>query len=104
LIGSIIGVGLANQLLAPTGSATSGVDWAQAVGVLKALLFSPLIGFVLAALMLSAMKLVVRSKSLYVTPEGRKPPPGPIRALWHRTRCARWARARQASTARIWPS
>src|SRR5690242_5704969 len=43
LIGSIIGVGLANQLLAPSGTATSGVDWAQAVGVLKALLFSPLI-------------------------------------------------------------
>src|SRR5207342_1936635 len=27
LIGSIIGVGLANQLLATSGSATSGVDW-----------------------------------------------------------------------------
>src|ERR1700761_4292483 len=49
LIGSIIGVGLANQFMAPSGSATSGVDWAQALGVFKALLFSPLIGFVLAA-------------------------------------------------------
>src|SRR5215510_1222971 len=27
LIGSIIGVGLANQLMAPAGSGTSGVDW-----------------------------------------------------------------------------
>src|ERR1700756_5526814 len=27
LIGSIMGVGLANQLLSPAGSATSGVDW-----------------------------------------------------------------------------
>jgi PiT family inorganic phosphate transporter len=81
LIGSIIGVGLANQLLAPAGSATSGVDWAQAVGVFKALLFSPVIGFVLAALLLLAMKLVVRSKSLYVAPEGKRPPPMPIRAL-----------------------
>jgi inorganic phosphate transporter, PiT family len=35
LIGSIIGVGLANQLLAPSGSATSGVDWAQATNVLN---------------------------------------------------------------------
>ncbi|MEA2792571.1 MAG: inorganic phosphate transporter, PiT family, partial [Acetobacteraceae bacterium] len=81
LIGSIMGVGLANQFMAPSGSATSGVDWAQAVGVIKALLFSPLIGFVLSAVLLLLMKLVVRSHSLYTAPEGRKPPPGPIRAL-----------------------
>jgi inorganic phosphate transporter, PiT family len=81
LIGSIMGVGLANQFTAPTSSATSGVDWAQAVDVLKALLFSPVIGFVLAALLLLLMKVVVRSKALYVAPEGRTPPPGPIRAL-----------------------
>ena len=81
LIGSIMGVGLANQFMAPTGSATSGVEWSQAVGVLKALLFSPLIGFVLSALLLLAMKLVVRSKSLYVAPEGNKPPPPLIRGL-----------------------
>ena len=81
LIGSIIGVGLANQLLAPAGSATSGVDWTQAVSVLKALLFSPMLGFVLAAVLLLLMKLIVRSKALYTAPEGRKPPPGPIRAL-----------------------
>ena len=81
LIGSIMGVGLANQLLAPAGSATSGVDWGQAVGVRKALLFSPLIGFVLAALLLLLMKFVVRSPSLYSAPEGKKPPPPAIRAL-----------------------
>jgi PiT family inorganic phosphate transporter len=81
LIGSIMGVGLANQLMAPAGSATSGVDWGQAVGVLKALLFSPLIGFVLSAVLLLLMKVVVRSKSLYTAPEGNKPPPAPIRAL-----------------------
>ncbi len=81
LIGSIIGVGLANQLLAPAGSATSGVEWGQALGVLKALLFSPVLGFVLSALLLLAMKLVVRSKSLYEAPKGNKPPPPAIRAL-----------------------
>ena len=32
LIGSIIGVGLMNQLLATSGSGTSGVDWSQAHG------------------------------------------------------------------------
>jgi inorganic phosphate transporter, PiT family len=81
LIGSIIGVGLANQLLASGGSATSGVDWAQAVGVLKALLFSPMIGFVLAACLLLLMKVGLRSKSLYTAPEGNRPPPLLIRAL-----------------------
>src|SRR6201994_1195917 len=81
LIGSIMGVGLANQLIAPAGSATSGVDWAQAVNVLKALLFSPIIGFVLPALLLLLMKLGGRVPSLYAAQEGRKPPAGPIRAV-----------------------
>src|SRR5882724_850026 len=44
LIGSIIGVGLANQLLATSGTATSGVDWNQALNIGKSLLFSPIIG------------------------------------------------------------
>jgi inorganic phosphate transporter, PiT family len=81
LIGSIMGVGIANQLMAVNGVATSGVDWNQAIGVFKALGFSPLIGFVLSFLLLLAMKFVVRSKTLYTAPEGKKPPPGPIRAL-----------------------
>ena len=46
MVGSIIGVGLANQLMAGPGMGASGVDWSQAMGVFKALLFSPLIGFV----------------------------------------------------------
>jgi PiT family inorganic phosphate transporter len=81
LIGSIMGVGIANQLLAPAGVATSGVDWGQAAGVLRALLFSPLIGFVLSWLLLLAMKAVVKSKSLYTAPEGKRPPPPAIRGL-----------------------
>jgi PiT family inorganic phosphate transporter len=81
LIGSIMGVGLANQFMAPAGSATSGVDWNQALGVFKALGFSPLLGFILSALLLVAMKFVVRSKALYTAPEGKKPPPAWIRGL-----------------------
>ena len=43
MVGSIIGVGMANQLFnAHTG--TSGVDWEQAIKVLKVLLISPLVG------------------------------------------------------------
>ena len=81
LIGSIIGVGLANQWMAPAGQATSGVDWGQAVGVLKALLFSPLIGFALSALLLLAMKAFIKAPSLYAAPESNKPPPAAIRGL-----------------------
>src|SRR5499433_890066 len=56
LIGSIIGVGIANQLMAAR-TGTSGVDWGQATNVGKALLFSPLVGFLASALLLLAMKL-----------------------------------------------
>ena len=44
LVGSIIGVGIANQLL-NAQSGTAGVDWGQAVKVLEALFISPVIGF-----------------------------------------------------------
>ncbi len=81
LIGSIMGVGLANQFLSPSGTATSGVDWNQAYGVFRALLFSPLIGFVLSALLLLLMKFVIRMPKLYTAPEGSKPPPTAIRGL-----------------------
>jgi inorganic phosphate transporter, PiT family len=82
LIGSIMGVGLANQLLAPEGSATSGVDWNQALGVFRALAFSPVIGFVLSACLLLLMKLVVRSPALYTAPVGNKPPRPQFGRFW----------------------
>ncbi|QJP15467.1 inorganic phosphate transporter [Starkeya sp. ORNL1] len=81
LIGSIIGVGLANQFLAPAGSATSGVDWSQATNVGLSLLISPIVGFVGAGLLLLAMKLVIRNKQLYEAPKGAAPPPLWIRSL-----------------------
>lgn len=80
LIGSIIGVGLANQLMARAG-ATSGVDWAQASKVGYSLLFSPLIGFAASALLLMALKLVARSPELYQEPKGSAPPPLWIRSI-----------------------
>ena len=47
LIGSVIGVGLMNQLMGgPNG--TSGVDWSQATKIGYSLLASPIFGFVLA--------------------------------------------------------
>src|SRR5579863_3655325 len=80
LIGSIIGVGIANQLTAAK-SGTSGVDWGQATNIGKTLLISPVVGFACAFLLLSVMKLVIKNRKLYEAPEGTEPPPFWIRCL-----------------------
>ncbi len=80
MIGSIIGVGLMNQLMA-VNTAVSGVDWAQAVGIAKALLFSPLIGFFAAAVLLWLAKALIKVPALYEAPKGNQPPPWWIRLL-----------------------
>jgi PiT family inorganic phosphate transporter len=80
MVGSIIGVGIANQLLSPhTG--TSGVDWEQCIKVLKALLISPLIGFVFAGMLILIARQVAKYPELYEAPKDNTPPPFPIRAL-----------------------
>jgi PiT family inorganic phosphate transporter len=80
LIGSIIGVGLMNQLMGgPNG--TSGVDWGQATNVFRSLAFSPAVGFVLSALLLLMAKLALPFPKLYKAPEGSAPPPHWIRGL-----------------------
>jgi inorganic phosphate transporter, PiT family len=81
LIGSIMGVGLMNQLMAANASGTSGVDWAQASKIGESLLFSPLIGFSLAALLLLVAKALIPIPALYKEPQGNKPPPLWIRGL-----------------------
>jgi inorganic phosphate transporter, PiT family len=81
LIGSIIGVGLANQLMAVAGNGTSGVDWGQARGVFLTLLVSPIFGFVLSGVLLLVMKRAVREPRLYSAPDTAKPPPPWIRGL-----------------------
>ena len=80
LIGSIIGVGVANQLMSPK-TGTSGVDWSQAANVFKVLLISPVVGFVCAALLLLLLKLLVKKPELYESPKGDAPPPFWIRGL-----------------------
>lgn len=80
LIGSILGVGIANALMSGRG-VLSGVDWSQAVKAGYALLFSPLVGFVAAALLLLALRVLVRNRALYEAPRGNTPPPMWIRAL-----------------------
>src|SRR5579862_1081422 len=80
LIGSIIGVGIANQVMA-VKTGTSGVDWAQAANIGKTLLISPLVGFACAALLLLLTKVLIPNRSLYEAPKGDTPPPLWIRSL-----------------------
>jgi len=80
MVGSIIGVGIANQLMNPR-QGTSGVDWDQAKKIGESLLISPLIGFAMAALLLLLAKAVIKDKRLYEAPVGTQPPPFWIRFL-----------------------
>jgi PiT family inorganic phosphate transporter len=80
MIGSIIGVGIANQMM-QGNSGTSGVEWEQVTKVFKALLISPVVGFVFAALVFFLFKLLARDPRLYKAPEGTAPPPFYIRCL-----------------------
>jgi len=80
LIGSIVGVGVANALVRGQNG-TAGVDWDQVTKVGESLLFSPLFGFFLSALLLLAMKAVIRAPALYKAPTTNKPPTLWIRGL-----------------------
>jgi PiT family inorganic phosphate transporter len=81
LIGSVIGVGLANQWIHRATFDGSGVDWSQTISVFEALLISPIAGFVLSALLLLLFKMVAKDKRLYEAPKGLQPPPFWIRVL-----------------------
>jgi PiT family inorganic phosphate transporter len=80
LIGSVIGVGIANQLM-NSRTATSGVDWGQAKNIGYSLLLSPVFGFGMAALLLLLAKALIKDPKLYQAPEGAEPPPFYIRCL-----------------------
>ena len=80
MIGSIIGVGIMNQLM-QGNPGTSGVEWAQVTKVFSTLALSPLVGFIGAALLFFLFKLVARDPRLYKAPEGPEPPPFYIRLL-----------------------
>jgi inorganic phosphate transporter, PiT family len=77
LIGSIIGVGIANQLMA-VKTATSGVDWGQAANIGRSLLVSPISGFAVAA---GLSRSLIKNEALYEAPKGEEPPPFWIRSL-----------------------
>nr|WP_254439716.1 inorganic phosphate transporter [Pandoraea iniqua] len=83
LIGSIVGVGIANALMRgrDVTSSTGGIDWSQVATVGYSLLLSPVIGFGCAAALFVALKFCVRNPALYESPKPRTPPPWWIRGL-----------------------
>ncbi len=81
LVGSIMGVGLANSLLSPGHVFGEGVNWAKAGDVFASLIVSPIVGFVGAGLLLLLGKFLIRRPDLYRPPEGNAPPPAWIRGL-----------------------
>lgn len=81
LIGSIVGVGLMNSLLSPDSAFGDGVNWGKVTDTLKALVFSPLIGFILAGLLVVIFKSLLRNPALFQAPKDKSPPPAWIRGL-----------------------
>jgi phosphate/sulfate permease len=79
LIGSILGVGIVNSWM--NGDGLVGLNWGQVATVMMALVISPLLGFVLAAVGLITMKLVIRDQRLYTPPVDNNPPPSWIRGI-----------------------
>jgi phosphate/sulfate permease len=79
LIGSILGVGMANSL--SKGDGLAGVNWGKAGEVGLGLLLSPLVGFIFAGLLLLAMRAAFREPRLYKPPEGADRPPRWVRGI-----------------------
>ncbi len=84
LIGSILGVGLANALLTEI-TVAEGVNWQKATDIGLSLLLSPIAGFAVAGLLLIGLKLWKPQSTMHTSPEqraeekGKKHPP-----FWNR--------------------
>ena len=81
LIGSIMGVGLANSMMTPGHVFGEGVNWGQAKNIGLSLIISPVVGFCCAALLLLLAKALIKRPELYAAPEKDKAPPLWIRAI-----------------------
>ncbi|AVH64735.1 MULTISPECIES: inorganic phosphate transporter [unclassified Nostoc] len=81
LIGSIMGVGLANSMLSSGHVFGEGVNWAKAQEVFTSLLVSPIVGFTCAALLLLLAKILIKRPELYRAPDHGKAPPTWVRGL-----------------------
>jgi PiT family inorganic phosphate transporter len=88
LIGSIMGVGVADSIIAGHGWA-GGINWPQAEKIGAALLLSPIVGFIGAGLLLLLLKAVVPRKDLFQAPPDKTTPP-PLGSVACSFSPARW--------------
>jgi len=79
LIGSILGVGIANGICEEHG--LDGLNTKEVVKVFLALLFSPLMGFIFSAMLLLLMRFLIRQPRLYTPPVDGDRPPSWIRVV-----------------------
>lgn len=80
LIGSIIGVGLAFQLM-PEVSMGATVNWSKASDIGLSLLLSPIVGFGLTMLLMMLASKFIKNKEIFEEPDKTKKPPLWIRAI-----------------------
>ena len=71
LIGSILGVGLANALINGVPVA-DGINWGKAIDIGLSLIFSPLAGFLVAGALLIGLKWLYPLSKMHKTPETRR--------------------------------
>src|ERR1700761_3072342 len=81
LIGSIIGVGLANSMLTPGHVFGDGVNWSKVQDTGTALSLSPVLGFIIAGGLFLLIKATIKYPALYEAPPEDKAPPWPVRAI-----------------------
>jgi PiT family inorganic phosphate transporter len=79
LIGSIMGVGVADSIIAGHGW-MGGINWPQAETIGLALALSPVVGFIGAGILLLLLKALVPRKDLFQAPPDKETPP----PLWIR--------------------
>jgi PiT family inorganic phosphate transporter len=79
-IGSLLGVSIMSALTT-SRSVSQGVDWSQVGSVMKALLFSPVLGFVAAGLLFRLMQWFIRDRHLFEQTTEDRPPVWWVRGL-----------------------
>ncbi len=80
LIGSILGVGIAFSLIA-SDTSVDYVNWAKARDIGLSLLFSPLLGFSIAILLMYVLRQIVKNRIIFKEPISNAPPPFWIRLI-----------------------
>jgi inorganic phosphate transporter, PiT family len=74
LIGSIMGIGLANAVFSNDPNWWNGINWLKLQEILISLFVSPLIGFCGVLLLFLLAKSVFKQQEFYTAPEGNIPP------------------------------